>query len=240
MTNNRSTTKKGSECASDGKTNKPPILSVLVVCEESQEVCTAFRERGHMAYSCDLLPCSGRHPEWHIQDDALKYLSGGWDLIIAHPPCTRLCVSGARWFKDYQDEQKKAIDFFMEIANANCERIAIENPVGIMSSIWRKPDQIIQPWQFGDSYQKTTCLWLKNLPQLKSTKIVDKGEFVIHGSGKKKPKWYADALALPKEERRKVRSKTFPGIAQAMASQWGDISYPIQHKLWEVSDGRKE
>ena len=134
-------------------------MKVLVACEESQEVCKAFREKGHEAYSCDIQPCSGGHPEWHLQVDALELLKMKWDLIIAHPPCTDLAVSGARWFEEKRKDgrQKRSIDFFMEFANCHCERVAIENPVCIMSSIWRKPDQIINPWQFGHPEQKKTA-----------------------------------------------------------------------------------
>ena len=198
-------------------------MKILLACEESQEVCKRFRELGHEAYSCDILPCSGGHPEWHIQGDVLPLLKDKWDMIIAFPPCTDLAVSGARHFakKIADGRQQKSIEFFMAFANANSARIAIENPVGIMSRVWRKPDQIIQPWQFGHEHQKTTCLWLKGLPLLKPTKIVGKGEFTVFKSGKRHPKWYADALKLSPKERSIARSKTFPGIASAMANQWG-------------------
>lgn len=184
-------------------------MRVLVACEESQEVCKAFRARGHEAYSCDIQPCSGGHPEWHIQDDVLKHLEG-WDLIIAHPPCTDLAVSGARWFPEKQKDgrQQKAIVFFMQLALAPCERVAVENPICIMSSAWRKPDQIIQPWQFGHGETKATCLWLKNLEPLKPTNIVE---------GRDGRVWRMP----PSEERSRLRAKTFPGIAKAMAEQWG-------------------
>ena len=200
-------------------------MRVLVACEESQAVTKEFRKLGHEAYSCDTEPCSGGHPEWHLQQDVIPLLSEQWDMIIAFPPCTHLAVSGARWFEEKRKDgrQQQGIDFFMEFANAPCEKIAIENPIGIMSRIWRKPDQIIQPWQFGDSYQKSTCLWLKGLPLLQPTNIVDKGEFITHKSGKKKPKWYADAFGLPPKERAKVRSQTYPGIARAMAQQWSEV-----------------
>lgn len=189
-------------------------MKVLVACEESQEVCKAFRKLGHEAYSCDIQPCSGGHPEWHLQVDALELLKMRWDLIIAHPPCTDLAVSGARWFAEKRADgrQQKSIDFFMQFANCTCERIAIENPIGIMSSIWRKPDQIIQPWQFGHGETKATCLWLKGLPELKPTDIVEGREHRI---------WKMP----PGAERSKLRSKTYTGIAKAMAEQWGgDIS----------------
>ena len=223
-------------------------MNVLIACEESQRVCIAFRERGHNAFSCDIEPCSGGHPEWHIMQDVIPLLNGlcsfktmdgiehsidgKWDLIIAFPPCTYLTVTGNRWFnidrygekaiKRHKD-RKDAIDFFMAFANADCEKIAIENPVGIMSSEWRKPNQIINPWQFGDAFEKKTCLWLKGLPELTPTNIVEIPPRKKFDSGKTMPSWYAEAWHLPKEERAKLRSKTFPGIAKAMASQWSDI-----------------
>ena len=198
-------------------------MKVLVACEESQAVTIEFRKLGIEAYSCDVLESSGGHPEWHLQQDVIPLLKEGWDMIIAFPPCTHLAVSGARHFKEKQKDgrQQEGIDFFMEFANAPCERIAIENPVGIMSTMWRKPDQIIQPYEFGDSYKKKTCLWLKGLPLLKPTNIVDPGEQVTYKSGKSMPKWYADAYKLKPAERARIRSKTFPGIAKAMAAQWG-------------------
>ena len=217
-------------------------MKVLIACEESQAVTKAFRELGHEAYSCDILPASGGHPEWHIQRDVFEVINEGWDLMVAHPPCTFLAVSGASWYYHPEDknlpvEQRRphprypnramdremAVGFFMALMNAPIERIAVENPIGIMSSRFRKPDQIVQPWQFGDSASKSTCLWLKNLPKLTATEIVDKGEIVTFASGKSMPKWYADALytAKTKEERQTLRSKTFPGIAKAMAEQWG-------------------
>lgn len=195
-------------------------MKVLLACEESQAVCEQFRRLGHEAYSCDVLPCSGGHPEWHLQQDVLPLLKDKWDLIIAFPPCTHLAVSGAAWFEQKRKDgrQQQGIDFFMEFANCDCPRVAIENPVGIMSTIFRKPDQIIQPYEFGDSFSKKTCLWLKGLPPLKPTKIVDKGEFVTYKSGKRMPKWYAEKWGKGGE-----RSKTFPGIARAMAEQWSEI-----------------
>jgi len=152
-------------------------MKVLIACEESQEVCKAFRKLGHEAYSCDILPCSGGHPEWHIQGDVTPLLKKEWDMIIAFPPCTHLAVSGARHFEQKRKDgrQQQGIDFFMLFANAKCDKIAIENPVCIMSSKWRKPDQIIQPFMFGHEAKKTTCLWLKGLPKLKATKIVSEG-----------------------------------------------------------------
>lgn len=217
-------------------------MKVLVACEESQRVCIEFRKLGHEAYSCDIINQSGGHPEWHIMQDVIPLLNGNcsfitndgiehtiigkWDIIIAFPPCTDLCVSGARHFKKKREDgsQQKSIDFFMQFVNADCKKIAIENPVGIMSNIYRKPDQIIQPYFFGDNAQKTTCLWLKGLNKLVPTNIVDKGEFVefVSKSGtiKRQPKWYYDALKCG-EDRGKIRSKTFKGIAKAMAEQWG-------------------
>lgn len=212
-------------------------MNVLIACEESQRVCIAFRERGHNAFSCDVQKPSGRHPEWHILGNALEVLEPDtengcimfdtmngqshivhkWDLIVAHPPCTHLAVSGMRWFKEGKKPlylQDEAADFFMKFINANCERIAVENPVCIMSTRYRKPDQIIHPWQFGHTQQKKTCLWLKGLPKLQETNNV-----------------YDEMMKLPEKERSaiwwmgsghaKERSKTFPGIAAAMAEQWG-------------------
>jgi site-specific DNA-cytosine methylase len=198
-------------------------MKVLLACEESQAVTKEFRALGHEAYSCDILPESGGHPEWHIQKDVIEVLKEDWDMIIAFPPCTHLASSGAAWFeaKRADGRQQAAIDFFMIFANHPCEKIAIENPVGVMSSNYRKPDQIIQPWQFGDAYSKRTCLWLKGLPHLESTEVVDPGEMVTYESGRIMPKWYADAWKLSPAERSKARSKTFPGIAKAMANQWG-------------------
>lgn len=234
-------------------------MNVLVACEESQAVCKAFRERGHNAFSCDLLECSGGHPEWHFQHDVFDiidnhggilengeeyYVDGEWDIMIAHPPCTFLAVSGARWYyhpddKDLPVEKRRShphfpnrakdreegIIFFEALAKANVRRIAIENPVGIMNTIWRKPDQIVQPYMFGDSASKKTCLWLKNLPLLIPTKIVDPGERVVLSSGRSLPKWYSDSFntKISTEERRTLRSKTFPGFANALAEQWSNF-----------------
>ena len=217
-------------------------MRVLIACEESQEVCKAFRARGHEAYSCDVQEPSGGHHEWHILGDALEALNGGkivtmdgiehnvgkWDMMIAHPPCTYLTLAGNKWFKpefadrfpDRQKQRKEAVDFFMAIANADCDKIAIENPVGIMSSKWRKPDQYIEPYMFGDPEKKKTGLWLKGLPLLKPTNIVE--PVIIHcKSCANEPRWHMETMHLPKEERSRVRSKTFIGIAKAMAEQWG-------------------
>ena len=198
-------------------------MKILVACEESQVVTKELRELGHEAFSCDIEECSGGHPEWHTQDDVTKLLEDQWDMIIAFPPCTDLAVSGARHFaaKRADGRQQAAIDFFMLFANHPCEKIAIENSVGIMSTVWRKPEQIINPWQFGHSFNKKTCLWLKNLPLLTPTEIVEKDENVIFPSGKSMSKWFVETSCLPKSERTKARSKTFPGIAKAMAEQWG-------------------
>lgn len=204
-------------------------MKILVACEESQAVTIELRKLGHEAYSCDIQECSGGHPEWHLQTDLIELLNQEWDMILAFPPCTFLTVTGNRWFnverygekaiKRHQD-RRDAIEFFMAIANSKCEKIAIENPVGIMSSEWRKPDQIINPYQFGDAFEKKTCLWLKGLPKLESTNVVEPPPRARFESGKSMPTWYADAWKLPKEERAKLRSKTFPGIAKAMAEQW--------------------
>lgn len=192
-------------------------MRVLVACEESQTVALEFRRLGHEAYSCDLVECGGGHDLMHIRADALQMLKLRWDLVIAHPPCTDLAVSGARWFEEKREDgrQQASIDFFMAFASARCEHVAIENPVCIMSSLWRKPDQIVQPWQFGNPESKRTCLWLKGLPKLVETDNV-----------------YGDMMQLPKAEREriwrmppspdraKLRSRTYPGIAHAMAIQW--------------------
>lgn len=222
-------------------------MNILVACEESQRVTIEFRKLGHIAYSCDLLDCSGGYPEFHIKQDVLPLLNGNcsfqtvdgvlhtidskWDMIIAFPPCTYLTVTGNCWFnverygekaiRRYKDREQ-AIKFFMSFAYANCDRIAIENPVGIMSTEWRKPNQIINPWLFGDAFEKKTCLWLKGLPELTPTNIVDIPPRKKFDSGNTMPSWYAEAWHLPKEERAKLRSKTFPGIAKAMAFQWSD------------------
>lgn len=200
-------------------------LKVLIACEESQAVCKEFRKLGHEAYSCDILDCSGGHPEWHIKGDVTSLLNEKWDLVIAFPPCTHLAVSGAAWFEQKRKDgrQQRGIDFFMNFTQFKCDRVAIENPIGIMSKIYRKPDQIIQPYQFGDSFQKSTCLWLNGLPKLQPTNIVDRGKMIEYASGRRMPEWYAGLYKLKKEERAKMRSKTFPGIAKAMAEQWSEF-----------------
>jgi hypothetical protein len=225
-------------------------MRVLVACEESQAVTIELRRLGHEAYSCDIEPCSGGHPEWHIQQDVLPLLNGdctfktcdgvkhyigsAWDMLIAFPPCTHLCVSGAKFFEQKRKDgrQQQGIDFFMRFVNTDCPRIAIENPIGVMSTYYRKPDQIIQPWQFGHPLTKQTCLWLKGLPLLVPTEILPKpdkgwenqnntdGRYAGYGGkwgGQREDgSWrrYGDP------ELKKIRSKTFPGIARAMATQW--------------------
>ena len=207
-------------------------MKILVGCEESQAVTIELRKLGHEAFSCDVMESSGGYPQWHIQGDLLKELHKGWDMLIAFPPCTHLAVSGARHFeqKIKDGRQQQGIDFFMEMINAPIDKICVENPIGIMSTKYRKPSQIIQPWMFGDKAQKSTCLWLKNLPLLVPTNIVEKGEFIEFvskkGVKKRQPKWYFDALKNSKNasERSKLRSKTFKGIAKAMATQFTIIN----------------
>lgn len=230
-------------------------MNILVACEESQRVCIAFRDKGHNAFSCDLQPCSGGHPEWHIQGDVLKVLNpyqisssfygivfqtmdgvdhrieGKWDLIIAHPPCTRLCNSGQRWLyfgsEEYRNkkmqERLKAIEFFIKFVNADCEKIVIENPMGIMSTYYRKPDCTYNPYDFeGETECKKTCLWLKNVPPLKPTRKTPllreqrtQGIWKAHFGEKK--------LAWNDPETARLRSQTPIGVAQAMAEQWGGV-----------------
>lgn len=223
-------------------------MKILIACEESQAVCTEFRKRGHEAYSCDIIPCSGEHPEWHITQDVLPLLNGNcsfkttdgekheitdkWDMIIAFPPCTDLCVSGARHFarKTADGRQQKSIEFFMQFVNADCDKIAIENPIGIMSTVYKKPSQIIQPFEFGDPVKKSTCLWLKNIPLLVETDNVKDvvKYYTSPATGKKMSEWNARQLVINgkkygynTKEFKIHRSKTFPGIARAMAEQWG-------------------
>ena len=235
-------------------------MKILVACEESQEVCRAFRVKGHEAYSCDIIEPSGGHPEWHIKGDVLPLLNGNctfqtldththtiagqWDMIIAFPPCTHLAVSGAAWFEKKRKDgrQRDGIEFFVKFLYAECEKIVVENPIGIISGDYipkwfpdlaekyalpKKPSQIIQPWMFGDNYSKSTCLWEKGVPLLVPL-ILDQPalewfEWVDKKTGKKKrqPKWFAEAWRLPPDERARIRSKTFTGIAKAMAEQWG-------------------
>jgi hypothetical protein len=232
-------------------------MNILVACEESQAVTKELIKLGHNAYSCDLLPCSGDRPDRHFKMDVFKVIEdkggvlqngkkikikGNWDLMIAHPHCTFLAVSGARWFYHPEDnhlpfkerrphprfpnrakEREDALKFFKELWTAPIDKIAIENPIGVVSSSEiGKPNQIVHPYQFGDEASKATCLWLKNLPLLEPTDKVGKGERVYLSSGKSLPKWYSDALTQSKspEERRTMRSKTFMGMAIAMAKQW--------------------
>ena len=191
---------------------------VLVACEESQAVTIALREMGIEAYSCDVEPCSGGRPEWHVQQDVTPLLAQDWDAIIAFPPCTHLAVSGARWFAEKRADgrQQAAVNFFMQFVAAPCPRVAIENPVGVMSTLYRRPDQVIQPWQFGHTETKATCLWLRGLPRLRPTLNV---------------RWETMQLPIaersrihylpPSDERAALRSKTYAGSARAMADQWG-------------------
>ena len=230
-------------------------MKILISCEESQAICKEFRKLGHEAYSNDLLPCSGGHPEWHIIEDTFNVINGGnfttengieieideWKLMISHPGCTYLSSSGAQWlshpddielpfeerrpnpkYPDRRENMLESVEFVRKLYDCDIEHVAIENPIGLLSSRWRKPDQIIQPWMFGDEATKSTCLWLKNLPLLEPTEIVGKGEKVFYASGKSHPKWYADAMrnTKTKAERQTLRSKTFPGIARAIAEQY--------------------
>lgn len=213
-------------------------MKILVACEESQAVTIELRALGHEAYSCDIQECSGGHPEWHICGDVLAQLDKGWDMLIGFPPCTYITVTGARWLynKDGSKNQERwdclddAIVFFKLLLNAPIKKIAIENPVGLASRYIRKPDQIIQPYYFGDEAQKATCLWLKNLPMLEHFKEDDlfnskthagKGEMITTSTGKTFSQWYWETSKGKGAERQKLRSKTFPGIARAMAEQWG-------------------
>lgn len=210
-------------------------LNVLVACEESQAVTKEFRKLEHNAFSCDIEKESGGYPQWHIRDDVLKHLNDDWDMIIAFPPCTHLSVSGARHFKKKRGDgrQREAIEFFMKLYNANCNFVAVENPVNIISGKYipkhfpdlaekynlpLKSTQKIQPWQFGHEAQKLTCLWLRGLPELLPTRIVSAGDFYVSPSGKKMPRWYSEASGNGK-----LRSKTFEGVAKAMAEQWSEF-----------------
>ena len=227
-------------------------MKVLVACEESQAVTIELRKLGYEAYSCDLITCSGGHPEWHIQWDALSIINGNctfltsdgelhridgrWDMIIAFPPCTYLTVTGNRWFNvekygekaiQRHKDREEAIKFFMAFANADCQRIAIENPIGVMSKHFRKPDQIIHPYYFAESEndenceRKSTCLWLIGLKPLKyEVKYKPRVIEYKNGKGTDSP-WHVNTISLPPDERAKQRSKTFPGVAKAMAEQWG-------------------
>lgn len=202
-------------------------LRVLLACEESQAVTIEFRALGVEAYSCDLLPCSGGHPEWHMQCDVTEILNDGWDAVIAFPPCTYLTVAGNKWFRPEfksrfptrEQDRKDAIKFFMLFTALECPW-AIENPLGVISTHYRKPDQIINPWMFGNEFSKRTCLWLNSLPKLIATDIVGRGEYRVFKSGRKMPAWFCDNKKYTKKTRSIYRSKTFPGIARAMATQW--------------------
>ncbi len=232
-------------------------MNILVACEESQRVCSALRNVGNNAFSCDVIDCSGGHKEWHIKEDVLPLLNGNcrfrtqdgvehsivgkWDMIIAFPPCTRLCSSGQRWChygtEEYRNEKKlereQAVGFFMSFVKADCEKIAIENPIGIMSTRYKKPSQVIEPYMFGDPHRKPTCLWLKGLPLLEPTnivKVVDikrykrKNGGVTTFSDWMNPKdENGKYLTWKSPETKKIRSKTFIGIAKAMAEQWGKM-----------------
>lgn len=193
-------------------------MKILVACEESGKVRDAFRARGHDAWSCDLMPTRS-NPEYHIQGDVIPLLSEPWDMIIAFPPCTHLCCSGARHFPEKRKDgrQQEGIDFFMLFARHPCPKVAIENPVGIMSTLWRKPDQIIQPWQFGHDASKATCLWLKGLPLLTPTEVLPRPPSGRWGN---QSPCGANKLG-PSPERSRLRSETYTGIALAMAEQWG-------------------
>lgn len=204
-------------------------MKILIACEFSGTVRDAFLARGHDAFSCDILPTESK-PEKHFQEDIFDVLKREkFDLMIAHPPCTYLTVTGNKWMKpefatrfpDRPKQRQEAIDFFLKLANAPVEKIAIENPVGIISTAWRKPDQYIHPYQFGDPHSKKTGLWLKNLAPLVPTKLVEP-QFHIYKDGRKDPIWHFETMSLPSHERMKARSKTFQGIADAMATQWGE------------------
>lgn len=199
-------------------------MKILCACEESQAVTIQLRNLGHEAYSCDIQSCSGGHPEWHLQQDVIPLLSESWDMIIAFPPCTYLSFAGNKYLNSPGRLEKRlaARDFFMKFVNAPCDHIAIENPVGYMNSVYRKPDQIIQPYFFGDSCRKRTCLWLKNLPLLEPDYLIPPPEPVyIQPNGKKR--YWVDTVCS--SDRQKIRSKTFPGVAAAMAYQWTNNFY---------------
>lgn len=193
-------------------------MKILVACEESQAVTIELRKLGHKAYSCDITPCSGGHPEWHLQRDVTPLLKEKWDMIVAFPPCTHLAASGARWFEQKRKDgrQQQGVEFFKLFTDLDCPKVAIKNPVGVMSTYYREPDQIINPYEFGDPFEKRTCLWLKGLPLLKPTNIVTPPPRQVLSSGKTMPRWYSNCGG----NRAKARAKTFPGIAKAMAEQW--------------------
>lgn len=197
-------------------------MKVLIACEESQTVCKAFRKLGHEAFSCDILECSGGHPEWHLKGDIFEFINQGWDMMIAHPPCTDLAVSGARHFpqKIADGRQQRALDFVQKLMNAPIKKICVENPVSVISSKIRKPDQIIQPYYFGDPFKKTTCLWLKGLSKLEPTNIVEVSDLRTYNCKNGKKAVFSDWINKGGKDRAKLRSKTFQGIADAMADQW--------------------
>lgn len=201
-------------------------MKVLIACEYSGAVRDAFITAGHNAVSCDLLPTEKPGP--HYEGDVFDIIGCGWDLMIAHPPCTHLAVSGARWFAEKREQQKEALEFVRQLMGAPVPRICIENPVSVISSAIRPADQLIQPYEFGHEASKATCLWLKNLPLLKPTNIVGKGERHITKGGRSLPKWYN---LPPSPDRWKERSRTFEGIAKAMAEQWGQPS-PVQLEIF--------
>jgi len=206
--------------------NKKP--RVLLACEESQAVTKEMRKIGIDAWSCDIEACSGGKPEWHINQDVRNVINDEWDMIIAFPPCTYLTVTGNKWMKpEYHDrfperhrQREDAVDFFMMFAKHSCKRVVIENPIGIMSSRWRKPDQIVQPYWFGHKERKSTCLWIKGVDPLVPTEMVDP-EIVTFRSGSSMSRYHYETVKLPAKERSKLRSKTFSGLAAAMANQWG-------------------
>jgi len=206
-------------------------MRVLVACEFSGVVRDAFAALGHDAWSCDLLPTE--RPGNHIQGDALAVLGDGWDMMIAHPPCTYLCGMGVWWNHKRPERWKEtfaALEFVKALWNCNIPQIAIENPIGYLSKNFRRPDCIVNPWMFGDEANKPTCIWLKNLPALKPTKIVDKGKFYTKKNGSRMSAWSHITSGTNKEKRARIASKTFPGIAQAMADQWTD---PVKTDLFD-------
>lgn len=213
-------------------------MRVLVACEESQVVCKAFRERGHEAYSCDIQPCSGGHPEWHIQDDVTFHLNEGWDLMIAHPPCTYFSCAGLHYLKTKPERQGQldmSFRFLLSLWDSNVSKICLENPQGWLNTNWKKPTQIIEPYYFGDPEKKRTCLWLKNLPRLNGLHEVALNEKIFRpkptGFNKRskdgyiRKMYFCDRMKIETgfnlKEAAKLKSKTFPGIAKAMAEQWG-------------------
>jgi hypothetical protein len=205
-------------------------MNVLIGCEESGVVRDAFRKLGHDAWSCDILPCSG-DPTYHLQMDVFEAIKlKQWDLAIFHPPCTYLTTTGNKWMKpEFQDrfpdriqQRKDAIKFFIDLYNVDIPKIAIENPVGVMSSEWRKPDQYVHPYYFGDPHSKKTGLWLKNLPKLVPTEMVEP-QFYIYKNGGRDPIWHVETMKLPPAERSTARSRTFQGFADQMAAQWSNL-----------------